>query len=246
MKTRITIKILRAGTLLVMLLFAITTSAVLAQKYGRRMKITGSVADAGMYPIVNAAVMIDGQSTGQLTDKKGNFKIRVPGDAKRIGILSFGNGFLEENIDGRSRINFRLEALADKKPPEPEIKIDDGEEGVNNGYGYVKKKYLTNQISKIDGKKKKYASYKSIQEMIEREVAGVRIMNGEVVIHDSRDLYGFIAALVVVDGTPTTELNNIKPTTVESIEVLKDASAAIYGSRGYGGVILIKTKTSNK
>ncbi len=228
------------------LLFVIGTGAVMAQRHSKKFQITGSVADAGMYPIVNAVVMIDGQSTNQLTDKMGKFKIRVPAYASRIGILSFSNGYAEENIDGRSRINFRLDSLAEKSLPEPEIKVNEGEEGVNNGYTYVKKKNLTYQISKIDGTKKKYASYKSVQEMIEREVAGVRIMNGNVIIHDSRDLFGYIAALVVVDGTPTSELSSIKPSTVESIEVLKDASASIYGSRGYGGVILIKTKTSSK
>jgi TonB-dependent SusC/RagA subfamily outer membrane receptor len=246
MKTQITFKILRAEILLAILLFVMCTNISIAQKHGKRMTITGSVADDGMYPIVNAIVMIDGQNTSQVTDKSGKYRIRVPMDAKRIGILSFRNGFMDENIDGRSRINFRLGALAIKKLPEPEVKSNEGEEGVSNGYGYVKKKFLTNQINKIDGTKKKYASYHSILEMIEREVSGVRIMNGEVIIHDSRDLYGYVGALVVVDGTPTTELNNIKPSTVESIEVLKDASASIYGSRGYGGVVLIKTKTSNK
>jgi TonB-dependent starch-binding outer membrane protein SusC len=246
MKTQITFKILRAGTLLVILLFFICTNIILAQKPGQRMKITGSVADVGMYPVKNAIVMIDGQNTSQVTNKYGNYRIKIPKDAKRIGILSFGNGFIEEDIGGRSRINFRLGAYAFQKPPEPEIKPDEGEEGVNTGYGYVKKKFLTNQISKIDGTDKKYASYPSILDMIQREVAGVRIMNGGVIIHDSRNLFGYVGALIVVDGTPATNLNDIRPSTVESIEVLKDASAAIYGSRGFGGVILIKTKSSNK
>ncbi len=246
MKTRITFRILRAGTLVLILLFVISTNLILAQKPGKKMKITGSVTDAGMYPIVSAMVMIDGQNTSQLTDKNGKYRIRVPGDAERIGILSLGNGFMEENIEGRSRINFQLGAWALKKLPEPEIWSDEGEEGVSTGYGHIKRKSLTNEISKIDGTKKKYASYHSILEMIQREVSGVRIMNGGVVIHDSRNLLGFVEALVVVDGTPTSDFNDIKPSTVESIEVLKDASASIYGTRGYGGVILIKTKTSNK
>ena len=246
MKTRITFRILRAGTLVLILLFVISTDIILAQKPGKKMKITGSVTDAGMYPVVSAMVMIDGQNTSQLTDKNGKYKIRVPVDAERIGILSLGNGFMEENIEGRSRINFRLGAWAINKMPQPEIRSDEGEEGVSTGYGQIKRKSLTNEISKIDGTKKKYASYQSILEMIQREVSGVRIMNGGVVIHDSRNLFGHVEALVVVDGTPTSDFNDIKPSTVESIEVLKDASASIYGTRGYGGVILIKTKTSNK
>ena len=232
MKTQITFKILRVTTLMVILLFVIFTNITLAQKSGKRMKITGSVADAGMYPVVNAIVMIDGQNSSTLTDSHGNFKIKVPANTKRIGILSFGNGFIEENIDGRSRINFRLGDKAVLLPPEAEAKLDNGDEAINTGYGYLKNKSVSNEISKIDGTKKKYASYHSIQEMIQREVSGVRIINDEVVIHDSRNMQGFVEALIVVDGTPDADLSNIKPATVESIEVLKDASASIYGTRG--------------
>jgi TonB-dependent SusC/RagA subfamily outer membrane receptor len=78
--------------------------------------------------------------------------------------------------------------------------------------------------------------------MIQREVPGTKIQGGNVVINDSKNMQGSIPALFVVNGVPVTTVENIPPSTVESIEVLKGSSASIYGSRGYGGVILIKTK----
>jgi len=110
----------------------------------------------------------------------------------------------------------------------------------------VKEKNLTSTVDKIDGTDKKYASYSSIRDMIERKVSGVKINgSGEVTIQDSKDLFGSVFALIVVDGVPMDALPDISPIAVKSIEVLKGSAAAIYGSRGYGGVIVIKTKLQN-
>jgi TonB-dependent SusC/RagA subfamily outer membrane receptor len=73
-------------------------------------------------------------------------------------------------------------------------------------------------------------------------VSGVQILNGQVVIQGSKDFFGSVPALIVVDGVPMDGIPDISPTVVKSIEVLKGTAAAIYGSRGYGGAILIKTK----
>ena len=113
---------------------------------------------------------------------------------------------------------------------------------VNTGYGYVKQKNVTTEASKIDGTNKKYASYSSVYEMIQREVSGVRISGTDIIINESKDFFGNIPALLVVDGTYVTDFSNISPSSVESIEVLKGTAAAIYGSRGYGGAVVIKTK----
>jgi TonB-dependent SusC/RagA subfamily outer membrane receptor len=111
----------------------------------------------------------------------------------------------------------------------------------------VKEKNLTTTVDKIDGTDKKYASYHSLKDMIERKVSGVKINgNGEVIIQDSKDLFGAVIALIVVDGVSMDALPDISPTVVKSIEVLKGSAAAIYGSRGYGGVIVIKTKVQNE
>jgi TonB-dependent SusC/RagA subfamily outer membrane receptor len=121
-----------------------------------------------------------------------------------------------------------------------------GEEATTVGYGEVKKKQVTNQIGKIDGTNKKYASYRSIYEMIQREVAGVKVSGNSIIIQDSKNLQGSIPPLLIVDGVYVDSFDGIQPSTVSSIEVLKGSAAAIYGSRGYGGVVIIKTKIENE
>jgi outer membrane receptor protein involved in Fe transport len=100
-------------------------------------------------------------------------------------------------------------------------------------------------VSKIDGTNKKYAAYHSIKEMILREVAGVKIDGSSVIIQGSKDFFGATPALIVVDGVSSYELPDIPPSSVKSVEVLKGTSAAIYGSRGYGGAVVIKTVIQN-
>jgi TonB-dependent starch-binding outer membrane protein SusC len=205
----------------------------------KKITITGKVVDVNKGPIVNAIVMIDGEKTSSLTDANGEFKVKVKPTAVTIGILTFGNGIIEEAIGGRTEINIKFGTVSTNQVQE----VAPGQESVDMGYSHVKKKNTTTNVNKIDGSKKKYASYTNIYDMIQREVSGVKISGTTVVLQGSKDLFGDIPALFVVDGVPTSSIDNISPTSVQSIEVLKGSSAAMYGSRGYGGVILIKTKT---
>jgi outer membrane receptor protein involved in Fe transport len=78
--------------------------------------------------------------------------------------------------------------------------------------------------------------------MIARQSAGVKVNGDRIVIQNSKDFFGEIPALLVVDGVPVQTIESISPASVESIEILMGTSAAIYGSRGYGGAVVIKTK----
>ena len=223
---------------LILLSMLLMTSAS-AQKSDKKIAITGTVLDAANSPIVNAIIMIDGKNTSSVTDSKGNYKIKVKPGASTIGVFTFGSGMIEAPINGRTMINFNFGEKSSQQTPDQNIKP--GEEGVNIGYGTVKKKNLTTQVNKIDGTNKKYASYHSISEMIEREVPGVKMNGSSVIIQASRDFFGDVPALIVVDGVYMDNLPDIQPSAVESVEVLKGTAAAIYGSRAYGGVVLIKT-----
>jgi TonB-dependent SusC/RagA subfamily outer membrane receptor len=227
--------------LLILLFFTVNASS---QEKKVKMIVTGTVMDGSGNPVVGATVLKDGKNTSSRTNSKGEYTIRINKKTATIGIFSIGHGIIEQAVEGRSEINFKYSVTGTLK--QDLQNTDPGEESVNTGYGQVKKKNLTTTVNKIDGTNKKYASYSSIQEMILREVPGVRIISGgAIVIQDSKNLYGAIPALIIVNGVPVTTLENIPPSTVESIEVLKGTSAAIYGSRGYGGVILIKTKIEN-
>jgi TonB-dependent starch-binding outer membrane protein SusC len=225
------------------LLSALFFSSITAQKSNKKITITGTVLNSDKEPIVNAIIMIDDVKTNSLTDASGKFKIKVKPTASKIGFFTFGHGTYEDSIKGRTQIDIifgvtRAQQTSDQN-------VAPGEQGVNTGYGLVKKKNLTTDINKIDGTNKKYASYHSIADMIQREVSGVRMNGNSVIIQDSKDLFGSVYALIVVDGVSMNELPDIQPAQVKSIEVLKGTSAAMYGSRGYGGVIIIKTKLQN-
>lgn len=231
-------------TSLMILLFIFSACSITAQKTKNNIMITGSVIDGNGNPVVNAMVMVDGVNTSSMTDSKGSYKIKVKQDSKKIGIVSFTSGMVEEAIDGRAEINFKFSTSgAEQLPDQANTQV---EGGVNTGYNYLKQKDITSPSHKIDGTDKKYASYSSVSEMITREVGGVRLSSAGYVIQDSKDFFGAVPALLVVDGVYVDSFDGISPSTVESIVVLKGSSATIYGSRGYGGAIVLTTKKQNK
>lgn len=235
---------MKIKTFVFILLSVFLTNSLSAQKTSNKMTITGNVIDANGNPVVNAMVMIDGANTNSVTDSKGSFKIKVKRDAKMIEIVSFSSGMIEEAIDGRTELNLKFSVTEMKQ--QPDLGNSQGEEGVNTGYNYVKQKETTTPTHNIDGTDKKYASYSSVEEMITREVGGVRLSSSGYVIQDSKDFFGAVPALLVVDGVYVDSFNGISTSSVESIVVLKGSSAAIYGTRGYGGAIVLTTKKQNK
>jgi TonB-dependent SusC/RagA subfamily outer membrane receptor len=234
---------MKTKAFLVVLLSVLCLTGIFAQKSGKKLTITGMVTDSDNKPVANAIIMIDNKNTSTMTDQKGIYKIKVKPEAAKIGVITFSLGVKEEDIADRDTINFSY-AVVSEEPAEM-ISESPGDAATDVGYGTLKKKYVSNQVSKIDGTNKKYASYSSISDMIQREVSGVRISNGTIVIHDSKDLFGSIPALIVLDGVYIDGIPDIAPVQVLSIEVLKGSSAAMYGSRGFGGVIIIKSKIQN-
>ncbi len=225
--------------ILLLIISVLFINSISAQKSGKRVEITGTVYDVYNSPIANAIIMIDGQKTGSMTNFRGKYKIRVNPDASTIGVFAPGNGTYETSISGRNHINFNSATIVSQQP-NPNLR--DREQAVNTGYSVVKKKNLTTDINKIDGTDKKYSTYKSLTEMIQREVSGVQVFGSDIVIQASSNLNGYVYPLVILDGVYMDHLPDIPPSTVKSIEVLKGASGSIYGSRAYGGVIIIKTK----
>jgi TonB-dependent SusC/RagA subfamily outer membrane receptor len=228
--------------ILILIISVLSINSLSAQKSPRRIEISGTVLDVYNSPISNGLIMIDGKKTNSITNERGYYKIKVKPTALRIGVFTFGNGIYEESINDRTKININFNSSAALQS-DPNLR--DGEQGISSGYGRVKKRNLTTDISKIDGTDKKYSTYSSISEMIKREVSGVQVYGNNVIIQDSQNLYGYIHPLIVVDGVYMDQLPDIPPVSVKSIEVLKGASATIYGSRGYGGAIVIDTKIKN-
>ena len=220
---------MRTEILFIILLSSLCINDVSAQKNKTRITITGTVLDYSKSPIVNAIVMIDGKKTNSMTDFRGEYKIKVKENAQKIGIISFSCGLIEDAIEGRTRIDFNFSTISNQINS---FDISQGEEGVDVGYNYVKRKNLTNAVGIFDFKNSK-RTYSNVYEMIQ-EIPGIRAK--------VYNLFGPVGPSYVVNGMMVSNLDDILPSTVESIVFLKDGSAAIYGSRGFGGVILIKTK----
>lgn len=121
-----------------------------------------------------------------------------------------------------------------------------GEEMVNIGYGEVKRKNITSSVSKVTIDENVIGTYNNIFEYLEGRVPGVYIDNKSnpprVLIRGISSIYGSTDPLYVVDGMVTSDISMINPNDIKSVEILKDSAAAIYGSRGANGVILITTR----
>jgi TonB-dependent SusC/RagA subfamily outer membrane receptor len=209
------------------------------QKNNKKTTISGYVVDQTLASIANAIIIIDGEKTNVFTDQKGYYKIKVKPENKKIGILTFTNGVVEEEIDGRRRINFTFEGSV---PAQVSNKTDPDDEVVDIGYGKVKKRDLTTPVSKLDATQSKYASYRNIYDMIQGELPGVQVNGTSIRIQGVSSIYLSTEPLFVVDGQTVTTIGDIQPYLVKSIQVLKGSSASIYGSRGANGVILINLK----
>ncbi len=213
-----------------------------AQK-SKKLTIEGTVLGVDKNPIANAIIMIDNEKSNSVTGPEGKYKIKVKPQAIKIGVFTFGNGLREEDIAGRTKIDFNFSTVAAGAPAEQENSVND--EAVNSGYKVDKRKYVTTEVSKIDGTDKKFASYSTIYDMIQREVSGVQVQGTSIIIQESRNMWGYVAPLLIVDGITVDSIEDIRPSAVKSIDVLKGTSASMYGTRGYGGVILITTKSGD-
>jgi TonB-dependent starch-binding outer membrane protein SusC len=206
------------------------------QKSSKKITISGYVTDQTQNPVANAIVMIDGEKTKYVTDNKGYYKIKVESGCTKIGILTFTNGLKEEAINGRNTINFIFEGSVPDKKSEVSAQSD---ETVDIGYGTIKKKDATTQVSKKT-KTKDYSSYRTIYDLIRGELPGVQVSGTSIKIQGGVTSFSLSSEpLFVVDEVPVNSIDYINPNMVKSISVLKGSSAAIYGSRGTNGVILI-------
>ena len=207
------------------------------------IKVKGQVVDQYGEPLIGATVRVKGMSSGSVTDMDGNFQIDAASNATLV--VSYV-GFKDREIAVRGR------AVIDQI----QLDSDDNvlEQVVVVGYGTQKKADLTGSVSIVNADELKRVSNSNISSMLEGKVAGVQITSdGQPGADPSVKIrglgtFGSTAPLYVIDGVPMgTTIRDFSPNDIETIQVLKDASAgAIYGSRAANGVIIITTKSGKK
>jgi TonB-dependent SusC/RagA subfamily outer membrane receptor len=205
------------------------------QKENKKRTLSGYVTDDKGNPVAGAMIIIDKNNTGKVTDSKGHYKVKVRPDASRISVFTFRGGNADVQIEKRTTINITLiGSQSDSQIPKPEA------ERVEIGYGSVRKDDVTNQVSKLEVDKNKYAAYPNIYDALRGTVAGLQVRGKSITIQGISSNNPNSEPLFVVDGIIVSSIDFILPNDVKSIEVLKGAAASIYGSRGANGVILIK------
>ncbi|MFZ0281178.1 MAG: TonB-dependent receptor plug domain-containing protein [Bacteroidales bacterium] len=204
----------------------------------RRIFISGIITDSNHQPIEGAFIFIDDKNTNATTNSKGYYKVKVNSGSQKISALSVLGGTSESTINGRTEINFVMEtdsSEAGMREPEKEVP-----ETVSDGYSTINKRNSATSSSKINAQNQKYKSYQNIYEMIRGEVSGVRVIGSRIQIMGPSSIGGNDDPLFIVDGIPVDKIDNISPAQVRSIEVLKGADTAIYGTRSANGVLIIK------
>ncbi len=202
-------------------------------------KVTGIVKDANGEPIIGANVMVKGQSIGTITDIDGRFVLDAPKDA----ILQISYiGYITQDISVKGKNELAIQLKEDAQAIEEVVVV---------GYGSVKKSNLTGALSSVKMDEVPQVATTSVSNLLIGRVPGLSIRqtsaspNGsyDMVIRGSASIEAGNTPLYVIDGFPGGDINAINPGDIESVEVLKDASAtSIYGARASNGVILINTK----
>jgi len=228
--------------LLLCLLFSLNVSAQ------NLKQITGTVVDSHNEPAIGATVAEKGTTRGTATDIDGNFGLSVGENA--VLVVSY-IGYTAQEIPVGNQTNFKIVLKEDAQLLNEVVVI---------GYGTMKKSDLTGSITAIDQKDFQKGLITNPSSLIAGKVAGVQITptggragsGNQIRIRGGASLNASNDPLIVIDGVPldnggisgmTNPLSTINPNDIESMNILKDASAAaIYGSRASNGVIIITTK----
>ncbi|NCI46580.1 SusC/RagA family TonB-linked outer membrane protein [Sediminibacterium soli] len=202
--------------------------------------VKGVVTDAiTKAPLSGASIIVPGAKAGASTDNTGKFFLQVPNGTKNIQVSMVG--YQTKTVDATERTLLNIALTGEVKEMDEVVVV---------GYGAQKKKDLTGAVSSIGAKDVGGRQTVQISEALQGSIAGVSVTRnsaapgaGATILIRGITTIGTNSPLFIVDGAPVSNIDLVNPNDVENLTVLKDAaSAAIYGSRGAAGVILITTK----
>ena len=200
---------------------------------------SGKVVDSNQEPLIGATVKVVGQNAqGSVTDLNGYFSLACrQGDVLEVSYI----GYLTQQVRAAQNLNIVLQEDAH---------MLDETIVVGVGYGTMRKSDLTGSIASVNAKDMKQGVITSTEQLLQGKVAGLSIgqssgapeAGASIRLRGGTSLSASNGPLVVVDGIPGVDINSVQPSEIVSMDILKDASAAaIYGSRGANGVIIVTT-----
>ena len=220
------------------LVFLLATTSLYAQqtRTNASFEISGVVKDVNDGPIIGASIIEKGASNGAMTDQDGKFSLKVKPNSVLV-VTYIGYESQAISVGNKSFLNIVLKE---------DTKMID--EVVVVGYGVQKKATLTGAVSSVTNSEIVTTKNENVQNMLTGKIAGLRVVQNTSEpgsYNTSLDIRGLGNPLVIIDGVPRDNMARLDPQDIESVSVLKDASASIYGVRAANGVILITTKKGN-
>ena len=215
--------------------------------YAQSLTVTGKVIDSEGYEVIGGSVTIKGAAgIGTVTDVNGNYSLKVNDASKDVLVFSYvGMTSQEVKVNGKNVINVTLKADA--------VLLD---EVVAIGYATVKRKDLTGSVASVGNQEIAKVPVSDVTQALSGRMAGVQVQQTEgapgssvsIRIRGGISITQSNEPLYVIDGFPSEDgMSTLDPAEIETIDVLKDASAtAIYGARGANGVVVITTKNGSK
>lgn len=203
--------------------------------FSQTKMLQGVVKDALDEPIIGASVVVAGTKAGTVTDLDGKFSIEA-GTKDKVSISYIG--YLKQDVSVGNNTNLTIILKEDNTQLEDVIVV---------GYGTQKKATLTGAVASVSSKEMAMTKNENVVNMLAGKIPGVRItqLSAQPGEFDSKiDIRGMGEPLIVVDGIPRDKdyFSRMDAAEIESVSVLKDASAAIYGVRSANGVLLVTTK----
>ncbi len=225
-----------------LLLMVLGVVIISGQLLAQQRTITGKVTDDSGSPVANASVLVKGTTVGTVTRGDGTYTLQVPESARTLVISSVGLAEREVTITGNTNYSTSLSAT-----------VSDLQEVVVTGYSRIKKSEYVGAASKIDKNQIELVPVGSFDQILQGRAPGLRVSAGSgqpgasasVQIRGPKSIAGGSDPLYVIDGIPVeaSVFQSYNPNDFETVDIIKDASAAaLYGSSGASGVIVITTK----
>ncbi len=219
-------------------LFLLALFIMSQQAFAQDISVTGIVTDTNKEPLTGVSIKVAGTSLGTVSDLDGHFTLLCPtGSTLDVSYI----GFMNQKLPAQKNMTIVLSEDAVALQEAVVVSI---------GYGTMRKSDLTGAIASVSQKDLRQGVITSAEQLLQGKVAGLSVSQGSgdpavgatMRLRGGTSLSAANAPLVVIDGIPGVDMNTVQPSEILSIDVLKDASAAaIYGSRGANGVVIVTT-----
>lgn len=224
------------------LLMVFVMSGLSQSVMAQTIKVAGKVVDKNQEPLIGATVRVIGIQGGTITGIEGDFSLECPKNS--VLEISFV-GYITQKVVAATSLKVEMQEDAITLQEAVVISV---------GYGTMRKSDLTGAIASVSAKDMKKGIITSAEQLLQGKVAGLSVVQSSgapeagasIRLRGGTSLSASNGPLIVVDGIPGVDFNSVQPSEIVSVDVLKDASAAaIYGSRGANGVIIVTTNRTS-